>query len=185
MKITMAHGSGGKTSAELMETVFAPYFSNEVLDRLEDAAVLDPGGPIAYSTDTFVVTPLVFPGGDIGKLAVCGTVNDLAMMGGHPRLSGGGLCAGGRIGDRRLDEDRQPRWRKPPKKTGVSIVAGDTKRRSSKAGASALDQHFRHRPSAAATQRRRFPMPPGRQSACAGFRLSATITPAFKRPDGH
>ena len=75
MKITMAHGSGGKSSAQLMKDIFGKHFENEVLAKMEDAAVLDlPAGRIACSTDSFVVTPLVFKGGDIGKLCVCGTV---------------------------------------------------------------------------------------------------------------
>ena len=68
MKITMAHGSGGKSSAQLMSDIFGKYFKNEILDRMEDAAVLDVSGKIACSTDSFVVTPLIFSGGDIGKL---------------------------------------------------------------------------------------------------------------------
>ena len=85
MKITMAHGSGGKTSAELMSSVFGKHFKNSILDKMEDAAVLEVSGKIAFSTDSFVVTPLEFPGGDIGKLCVCGTVNDLLMMGAEPK----------------------------------------------------------------------------------------------------
>lgn len=84
MKITMAHGSGGKSSAELMKSVFGKYFKNDVLDKMEDAAVLNVSGKIAFSTDSFVVTPTIFKGGNIGKLAVCGTVNDLLMMGAKP-----------------------------------------------------------------------------------------------------
>ncbi|MDR1816054.1 MAG: hydrogenase expression/formation protein HypE, partial [Clostridiales Family XIII bacterium] len=89
--ITLAHGSGGADSRELMQKVFAKHFANEVLARLEDAATVGiPGARegterIAISTDTFVVRPLVFPGGDIGKLAVCGTVNDVLMSGATPR----------------------------------------------------------------------------------------------------
>lgn len=85
MKITMAHGSGGKSSAQLMSDIFGKHFKNEILDKMEDAAVLSVNGRIACSTDSFVVTPLVFKGGDIGKLCVCGTVNDLLMMGAIPR----------------------------------------------------------------------------------------------------
>ena len=85
MKITMAHGSGGKSSAQLMSDIFGKHFSNQVLDRMEDAAVLEVSGRIACSTDSFVVTPLEFNGGDIGKLCVCGTVNDLLMMGAVPK----------------------------------------------------------------------------------------------------
>ena len=106
MKITMAHGSGGKSSAQLMSDIFGKYFKNQILDRMEDAAVLEVGSAgggetagtetagcetagsparIACSTDSFVVTPLEFKGGDIGKLCVCGTVNDLLMMGAVPK----------------------------------------------------------------------------------------------------
>ena len=84
-KIVMAHGAGGKTSAELMSKVFGKYFANEVLDKMEDGAVLRMNGKVAYSTDSFVVTPLKFKGGDIGKLCICGTVNDLLMMGAEPK----------------------------------------------------------------------------------------------------
>ena len=71
MKITMAHGSGGKSSEELMEQVFGRHFANPILDKMEDAAVLEVSGRIAFSTDTFVVNPLEFKGGNIGKLE-CG-----------------------------------------------------------------------------------------------------------------
>ena len=84
MKITMAHGSGGKSSAQLMKDIFGKHFSNEVLHKMEDAAELEVSGRLACSTDSFVVAPLVFKGGDIGKLCVCGTVNDLLMMGAVP-----------------------------------------------------------------------------------------------------
>ena len=80
--IQLAHGAGGRLSADLIEKLILPRFSSEELDRLEDQAVLDlPAGKIAFSTDTFVVNPLFFPGGDIGDLAINGTVNDVAMSG--------------------------------------------------------------------------------------------------------
>lgn len=83
--IVMGHGGGGKLSAELVEHLFLPAFSNEHLDGLGDAAVVElPPGRIAMSTDSFVVRPRVFPGGDIGELAVNGTVNDVAMAGAVP-----------------------------------------------------------------------------------------------------
>ena len=81
MKITMAHGSGGRSSQELMADIFAKHFKNEILNKMEDAAVVEAGERIAVSTDSFVITPLEFKGGNIGKLCVCGTVNDLLMMG--------------------------------------------------------------------------------------------------------
>jgi hydrogenase expression/formation protein HypE len=84
-QIVLGHGSGGKLSAQLIEQVFLPAFRNPVLDRLDDQAVLDINSArLAFTTDAFVVTPLFFPGGDIGRLAVNGTVNDLAMGGARP-----------------------------------------------------------------------------------------------------
>ncbi len=83
--VQLAHGSGGKLSAELLEKLFLPRFSNRILDRLEDQAVLKkPSGRLAFSTDTFVVDPIFFPGGNIGDLAINGTVNDIAMAGARP-----------------------------------------------------------------------------------------------------
>ncbi len=83
--VQLAHGAGGRLSADLIETFIVPRFANTTLERLEDQAVLDmPPGRLAFSTDTFVVTPLEFPGGDIGDLAINGTVNDVAMCGARP-----------------------------------------------------------------------------------------------------
>jgi len=126
MKISMAHGSGGKSSSELMAQIFAKHFSNSVLDRMEDAAVLDLSGRIAFTTDSFVVTPIFFKGGDIGKLAVCGTVNDLLVMGAEPQyLSAGFILEEG------LDVDDLEKvvisMKKAAEEAGVRIVAGDTK----------------------------------------------------------
>src|SRR5579871_4867823 len=84
-KIVLGHGSGGQLSAELLRDIFLPAFSNPVLNRLDDQAILEIGGArVAFTTDSFVVKPLFFPGGDIGSLAVHGTVNDLAMGGARP-----------------------------------------------------------------------------------------------------
>ena len=83
--VTLGHGSGGKLSAELMRDVFLPAFQNDTLARLDDQAIVKIGAArIAFTTDSFVVKPLFFPGGDIGSLAVHGTVNDLAMGGAKP-----------------------------------------------------------------------------------------------------
>ena len=83
--ITLAHGSDGKLSYELIKQVFLPVFGNPVLNSLDDAALLPlPRHRLAFSTDSYVVKPLFFPGGDIGKLAVSGTVNDLSMLGAVP-----------------------------------------------------------------------------------------------------
>ena len=83
-RILLAHGSGGKISHDLVEQVFLPLFGNAYLNKLDDSAVFDLNGSIAFTTDSYVVNPLFFPGGDIGKLAVCGTVNDLSMSGAIP-----------------------------------------------------------------------------------------------------
>lgn len=80
--ITLDYGSGGRKTSALIDEMILPAFGNEALCAIGDGAIL--GGKIAFSTDSFVVTPLEFPGGDIGKLAVCGTVNDLAMCGARP-----------------------------------------------------------------------------------------------------
>lgn len=126
MKITMAHGSGGRTSAELMETVFGKYFKNPVLDKMEDAAVLDIKGKIACSTDSFVVTPVIFKGGDIGKLCVCGTVNDLLMMGAEPKYLTCGFILEEGLEIETLDRIVAS-MAKQAEEAGVCIVAGDTK----------------------------------------------------------
>ncbi|HRH40815.1 MAG TPA: hydrogenase expression/formation protein HypE [Pyrinomonadaceae bacterium] len=96
-KIVLGHGGGGKLGNELVENLFLPVFSNESLDKLSDSAQLDvaemlkDGGRLAYSTDSFVVQPLFFRGGNIGHLAVCGTVNDVAMSGAKPLFLSAGF----------------------------------------------------------------------------------------------
>ena len=83
-KILLAHGSGGKLSHELVEKSFVKALANPLLAKLNDSAVFDFSGRLAFTTDSYVVSPIFFPGGDIGKLSVCGTVNDLAMSGARP-----------------------------------------------------------------------------------------------------
>jgi hydrogenase expression/formation protein HypE len=130
MKITAAHGSGGRDSAMLMRDIFGKRFSNPILDRLEDAAVLgadfDASGRLAVSTDSFVVTPLIFKGGDIGKLSVCGTVNDLLMMGATPLYLTCGLILEEGL-DIELLDGIAASMAETAKTAGVKIVAGDTK----------------------------------------------------------
>lgn len=82
--ITLAHGNGGVENSELIKEVFYKAFKNEILEKSEDAAVIE-NGTLAFSTDSFTVTPLFFNGANIGKLAICGTCNDLAMMGAKPK----------------------------------------------------------------------------------------------------
>ena len=84
--ISLAYGSGGKKTSELINSIIVPAFSNDQLNKLNDGAYLDfDGGRLVFSTDSFVVKPLFFPGGDIGKLSVCGTVNDISVCGGTPK----------------------------------------------------------------------------------------------------
>ncbi len=82
--VTIAHGNGGEENNELIHKIFYKHFENDILAKSEDAAVIE-DGKLAFTTDSFTVSPLFFPGGDIGKLAVCGTCNDLAMMGAKPK----------------------------------------------------------------------------------------------------
>jgi hydrogenase expression/formation protein HypE len=93
--VVMGHGGGGKLSADLIKHLFLPVFENPVLAQMGDAAVVAPGGDgnlrLAVSTDSFTVTPLFFPGGDIGQLAVHGTLNDVAMVGARPLFLSAGF----------------------------------------------------------------------------------------------
>lgn len=82
--VMLGHGSGGTLTHDLLKNLVFPAFANPVLEQADDAALVGPKGTTAFTTDSFVVRPLFFPGGDIGKLSVCGTVNDLAMMGARP-----------------------------------------------------------------------------------------------------
>jgi len=83
-RILLAHGSGGKLMHDLIAKSFVSTLGNPILDKLDDSAILELGGRLAFTTDSYVVSPIFFPGGDIGKLAVCGTVNDLSMSGAVP-----------------------------------------------------------------------------------------------------
>ncbi len=125
-KILLAHGSGGKLSHDLVEKIFLPLFRNPLLEKLDDAAVFDLSGRLAFTTDSYVVNPIFFPGGDIGKLAVCGTVNDLAMSGAVPLYLSIALVIeeGFPLSDlQKVMESVQ----KAAREAGVSIVTGDTK----------------------------------------------------------
>jgi len=125
--VLLGHGSGGKLSAALLQQIFLPAFHNPLLNRLEDQAVLDvESGRLAFTTDSFVVKPLFFPGGDIGSLAVYGTVNDLAMGGAQPlALSAAFILEEGfSMADLRRVVDSMAR---AAGNVGVPIVTGDTK----------------------------------------------------------
>ncbi len=125
--ITLDYGSGGLRTSQLIESVLVPAFQNPALEDLGDGAVLPSmDGPLVYSTDSFVVTPWRFPGGDIGKLAVCGTVNDVCMAGGQPKY----LSLSFIIEEGFLMEDFKTIVNSiatTAQLAGVQIVTGDTK----------------------------------------------------------
>lgn len=126
MKITLSHGSGGKATSELIYQIFARHFSNPILNMMEDSAVVDGYGKIAITTDSFVVTPLFFKGGDIGRLAVCGTVNDLLMRGAVAKyITSAFIIEEG--ADTETLEAIASSMAKTANEAGVCIVAGDTK----------------------------------------------------------
>ncbi len=126
MKILLDSGSGGRASQRLIADVFVRHFDNPILRRMDDAALLDVRGPLAMSTDGYTVTPLFFPGGSIGSLAVHGTVNDIAMLGARPRYLS---CAF--ILEEGLDLEELDRvaadMAAAAVNAGVQIVTGDTK----------------------------------------------------------
>jgi hydrogenase expression/formation protein HypE len=126
-EIVLAHGSGGKLTHQLIQKMVLPQFRNEFLEPLHDGAVFSLNGSrVAFSTDSFVVNPIFFPGGDIGKLAVHGTVNDLSMCGARPLYLSAGFI---------LEEGipMADLWRvigsmkEAAKEAGVALVTGDTK----------------------------------------------------------
>lgn len=125
-KVTLAHGAGGKQTAELIHEVFQTHFSNPEFTA-DDAAVLNVGdGRIAMSTDGFIVSPYEFNGGNIGKLSICGTVNDLSCMGAKPLyLTCSFIIEEGFPMDKL--EEIAASMEKTAKEAGVKIVAGDTK----------------------------------------------------------
>ena len=127
--ILLAHGSGGKLTHDLVERLFLRYFTSPTLLHLDDSAVLEIQGPntrLAFTTDSYVVSPLFFPGGDIGKLAVCGTVNDLSMSGAQPLWLSAGFIV--EEGLPLADLERvAASMAATAEQAGVQIVAGDTK----------------------------------------------------------
>lgn len=125
--IQMAHGSGGKLSHDLVKNVMWPAFANDILGEMHDGAKLTIGGArLAFSTDSYVVKPLFFPGGDIGKLAVCGTVNDVAMNGALPLYLSAGFVLEEGFPIESL-ERIVASMEKAAAEAGVQIVTGDTK----------------------------------------------------------
>ncbi|WP_321777928.1 hydrogenase expression/formation protein HypE [Sulfurimonas sp.] len=123
--ITLAQGNGGQENNELITKVFYKAFKNEILERNEDAAVIH-NGELAFSTDSFTVSPLFFPGADIGKLAVCGTCNDLAMMGAKPKYLTCSVIIEEGFAVRDLEKIVRS-MKKELEINGAIVVSGDTK----------------------------------------------------------
>jgi hydrogenase expression/formation protein HypE len=124
-KILLAHGSGGKLMHDLIES-FLPELANPILDRLDDAAVFELSGRLAFTTDSYTVNPIFFPGGDIGRLAVCGTVNDLAMSGARPHYLSLAFIIEEGLPVTELKKIILS-IKKAADEAGVKIVTGDTK----------------------------------------------------------
>lgn len=125
-RVLLGHGSGGKLYRDLVRDVFVAAFSNPVLDRLDDAAALVAGGRVAFTTDAHVVQPLRFPGGDIGRLAVAGTVNDLATAGARPLALSAAFVIEEGFALAEL-EAFCASMAGTAREAGVAIVTGDTK----------------------------------------------------------
>ena len=124
--ITLAHGNGGEENNELITKVFYKAFKNDILSKSEDAAVLKVSGNIAMSTDSFTVSPLFFSGADIGKLSICGTCNDLAMMGAKPKYLTMGVIIEEGFPIRDLEKIVKS-MKKELEVNEAIIVSGDTK----------------------------------------------------------
>ncbi|MDO8886329.1 hydrogenase expression/formation protein HypE [Candidatus Oleimmundimicrobium sp.] len=126
-KIILAHGSGGKLSNDLLKNIFLKDFTNPILEKLDDMAILNLNGvKVAFTTDSYVVNPIFFNGGDIGKLAICGTVNDLSMSGAVPKYISAAFVIeeGFPVDDLKKITGSM---RKAAEEAGVEIVTGDTK----------------------------------------------------------
>jgi hydrogenase expression/formation protein HypE len=124
-QITLAMGNGGEENNELITKIFYKAFKNDILEKSEDAAVIH-DGKLAFSTDSFTVSPLFFPGGDIGKLAICGTCNDLAMMGAKPKYLTCSVIIEEGFSTRELEKIVRS-MKKELENNGAIIVSGDTK----------------------------------------------------------
>ena len=125
--ITLSHGSGGKATNKLIDNLFYKYFNNEFLLQKNDSSVLPViNGKIAMSTDSFVINPIFFEGGDIGKLAVCGTINDICMSGAKPLYISVGFIIEEGLPISELEKVVQS-IAKTANEAGVEIVTGDTK----------------------------------------------------------
>ena len=123
--ITLAHGNGGEENNELIESVFYKHLKNDYLKKSEDASLIE-GGRLAFTTDSFTISPLFFSGGDIGKLSICGTCNDLAMMGAAPKYVTLAMMIEEGFEIKTLDKIVRS-IKKELEVCGAVVVAGDTK----------------------------------------------------------
>ncbi len=125
--IRLAHGGGGSLTNQLIKNLFLRYFDNEYLKKLNDSAILQSSfSQFAFTTDSFVVSPLFFPGGDIGKLSVCGTVNDLCVSGAKPRYLSIGIIIEEGFSIKELERIVKS-VKDTAQEAGVMVVTGDTK----------------------------------------------------------
>lgn len=124
--ITLDYGSGGKKTSRLIEELFLKMYGSDELNELGDGAVLEGAEKLTFSTDSFVVSPIFFPGGDIGKLSVCGTVNDVSMCGGVPKFLSCGFIIEEGFPVEQLEKITASIG-ETCRKIGVKVVTGDTK----------------------------------------------------------
>jgi hydrogenase expression/formation protein HypE len=127
-KILLSHGDGGSKTSELINNLILKYFDNKILNKLEDSAVISgiENGKLAYTTDSFIVKPIFFPGGDIGKLCICGTINDLATSGAVPAMLSMGLIIEEGLEVNILERILESAS-KVLRESNTDIVTGDTK----------------------------------------------------------
>ena len=125
-RVLLAHGSGGKLSHDLVERLLVPIFNNPLLEKLDDSASFPASGRLAFTTDSYIVTPIFFPGGDIGRLAVCGTVNDLSMVGARPLYLSVSLIVEEGLPVAELERVARS-IQEAAEEAGVTVITGDTK----------------------------------------------------------
>lgn len=124
-QVTLAMGNGGEENNKLISKIFYKFFKNDILEKSEDAAIIQ-NGELAFSTDSFTISPLFFPGGNIGKLAICGTCNDLAMMGAQPKYLTCSVIIEEGFSMQKLEKIVHSMKKELDKNRAV-IVSGDTK----------------------------------------------------------
>ena len=125
-QILLSHGGGGEETQKLIKNLFFKYFSNPILEKMEDASIIEINSKVAFTTDSFTVSPIFFKGGDIGKLAIAGTVNDLSVMGAKPKYLSCSFIIEEGLPFKELEKIVKS-MAEEIQKTGVKIITGDTK----------------------------------------------------------